>query len=78
MEDQQSPRHPDDEQRVPPDTVRFETAPRPGRSQAMDEEDLRAMDKEGNIFIFVPETSVLDEAYSSTSDMSNSEPDTNR
>jgi len=34
MEDQQSPPHPDDEEeRVPPDTVRVDTAPRPGRSR---------------------------------------------
>ena len=31
MEHQQSPRHPDDEQRVLPDNVRFNSAPRPGR-----------------------------------------------
>ena len=36
------------------------------------------MDEKENIFIFVLEKIVVDENYSSTSDMSNSEPDTDR
>ena len=33
MDNHQSPQQPDDQQRVPPDTVRFDTAPRTGRSR---------------------------------------------
>ena len=44
----------------------------------MDKEDLRAMNEEGNIFIFVPDPSVADDTYSTTTEMSNSEPDTDR
>ena len=47
-------------------------------SQAMDEENLQAMNDEGNVFIFRPDPSVVDATYSASSDMSNSEPDSNR
>ena len=44
----------------------------------MDEVDLQAMNEEGDVFIFHPDPSVAVATYSDTSDMSNSEPDTNR
>ena len=47
-------------------------------SRAMDEVDSQAMNEEGDVFIFRPDPSVAVATYSDTSDMSNSEPDTNR